>query len=255
MDRLTGPKAIMAAIGAGAWLSVRAGKGMAQRLLAGDRLAARQLGQALPVHLWRPLRTLLPLAVLAGSIAGIGAARLLDIYRAQIPVQQMLAETMLRDVVPLLVGLFAAGSVSVTLAARLGAMALNREIDALDVLGRDPAAHALGPAMLSVLLSVPVHTTFAGLAAIIGCGWPLRTMAQIRWAEWSGYAFSADAAQAALTGMAKVLLYALIAFAVGSAIGARPVRSSADIGRRAITAFTAGLLSIFTAAALWTALA
>jgi hypothetical protein len=32
------------------------------------------------------------------------------------------------------------------------------------------------------------------------------------------------------------------------------VRSPADIGRRATTAFTAGLLGIFVAAAAWTAL-
>ena len=51
-----------------------------------------------------------------------------------------------------------------------------------------------------------------------------------------------------------LLVYALIAFGVGGAVGAKPVRSPADIGRRATTAFTAGLLGIFTAAAIWTAL-
>jgi ABC-type transporter Mla maintaining outer membrane lipid asymmetry permease subunit MlaE len=250
-----GPIKPVAASGAGLWLTARAASGLARRLWRGEPLAQRQLADSLPVHVWRPLRTLLPLAALAGIIAGIGAARLLALYNAQIPVLTALAILLLRDVVPLLVGLFACGSVSVALAARLGAMSLAREIDALEALGRDPAAHALGPALGAVLLSAPIHMSLAGLAAIAGCGLPLGLIANVGWALWAGFALSHDAAQAALTGMGKLLLYALIAFIVGSAVGAKPVRAPADIGRRAITAFTAGLLGIFTAAAIWTALA
>ncbi|WP_145199233.1 ABC transporter permease [Sphingobium sp. B2] len=255
MGTLRGSRKIVAAVGAGLWLIGRAARGMARRLVAGDRLAQRQLADSLPLHVWRPLRTLLPLATLAGMIAGIGAARLLALYNAQIPVQSALAETLLRDIVPLLVGLFASGSVSVALSSRLGAMSLNREIDALEALGRDPVGHALGPALVAVLLSVPIHMMLAGLAALVGCALPLRLIANIGWAQWAGFAFSHEAAGAMLTGMAKVLVYALIAFGVGGAVGARPVRSPADIGRRATTAFTAGLLGIFAAAVLWTALA
>lgn len=260
MDAVTGhPARIItkpvAAIGAGLWLTTRAGLGLSQRLWRGEALAQRQLADALPVHVWRPLRTLLPLAMLAGMIAGIGAARLLTLYNAQLPVLGALAQLLARDIVPLLVGLFACGSVSVALAARLGAMGLSREIDALEALGRDPAAHALGPALGAVLLSAPIHGGLGGIAAVFGCGLPLGLIANVGWPLWTGFAFSHDAAQAMLTGIGKIVLYALIAFAVGSAVGAKPARSPADIGRRAITAFTAGLLGIFTAAALWTALA
>jgi ABC-type transporter Mla maintaining outer membrane lipid asymmetry permease subunit MlaE len=242
-------------LGVALWLIVRSARGIVLRMVAGDRLAQRQIATALPLYIWRPLRTLLPLAGLAGFIAGTGAARLLGLYNAQIPVQDALADTLLRDVVPLVVGLFASGSISVELSSRLGAMSLNREIDALEALGHDPVDHALGPSMVAVLLSAPLHMMLAGIAALIACGIPLHVTANIGWHEWSAFAFSHDAARAMLTGMAKVLIYALIAFGVGSAIGARPTRSPADIGRRATTAFTAGLLGIFTAAALWTALA
>lgn len=254
MDTLRGAAKLLAAIGAAVWLTVRAGVGMGRRIVAGDALARRQMAAGLSLHIWRPLHTLLPLAALAGAIAGIGAGRLLTIYNAQIPVLGALAETLLRDIVPLLVGLFACGSVSVALSSRLGAMALNREIEALETLGRDPVAYALGPTLAAVLLSAPIHMLLAGIAAVIGCGAPLTLIANVGWPLWSGFAFSHDAARAMLVGMAKLLLYALIAFGVGSAVGAKPLRSPADIGRRATTAFTAGLLGIFSAAALWTAL-
>lgn len=254
VDAMNPARRLLTGLGAGAWLVVRALRGMTRRIVAGDLLAERQLGAALPLYIWGPLTTLLPLAALAGVIAGIGASRLLGVYNAEIPVLTMLTETLLRDVVPLLVGLFASGSVSVELSSRLGAMSLNREIDALEALGRDPVDHALGPSVIAVLLSTPVHMLLAGLSALAACGLPLRMSANIAWRAWAGFALSHAAASAMLTGMAKVLLYTLIAFAVGSAIGAKPVRSPADIGRRATTAFTAGLLGIFTAAALWTAL-
>lgn len=254
MDRLSGPGKAIGGLGAGVWLTARAARGIGRRIAIGDALAERQMANALPLHVWRPLRTLLPLAALAGLIAGIGAARLLGLYNAQIPVQTMLAETLLRDVTPLLVGLFASGSISVELSSRLGAMALNREIDALEALGRDAVDHALGPSLVAVLISAPIHMLLAGIVALVAAAVPLRLSANIAWLQWAGFAFSKGAAGAMLIGMGKVLLYALIAFAVGSAVGAKPVRSPADIGRRATTAFTAGLLGIFTAAALWTAL-
>lgn len=254
MDTVTPGRRMLAGLGSAVWLVVQAVRGMARRMLAGDRLARRQLADALILHAWRPLRTLLPLAALAGIIAGIGAARLLALYSAEIPVQTMLADLLMRDVTPLLVGLFASGSVSVELAARLGAMSLNHEIDALEALGRDPVDHALGPFVAAVILSAPIHMLLSGMVAVVACGIPLHVDANIAWRAWLGFGLSHEAARAMLTGMAKVLLFALIAFGVGSAVGARPVRSPADIGRRATTAFTAGLLGIFAAAALWTAL-
>ena len=66
MGTLRGSRKIVAAIGAGLWLIGRAARGMARRLVAGDRLAQQQLADSLPLHVWRPLRTLLPLAALAG---------------------------------------------------------------------------------------------------------------------------------------------------------------------------------------------
>ncbi|MET0372059.1 MAG: ABC transporter permease [Sphingobium sp.] len=254
MDQLSGTARALGGLGSGAWLTARAARGIWRRIAMGDRLADRQMAASLPLYVWRPLRTLLPLACLAGLIAGIAAARLLGLYNAQIPIQTMLAQTLLRDVTPLLVGLFASGSISVELSSRLGAMSLNREIDALEALGRDAVDHALGPSFVAVLISAPIHMLLAGLATLVAAAVPLRLSANIAWIEWAAFAFSKGSAEAMLTGMGKVLLYALIAFAVGSAVGAKPVRSPADIGRRATTAFTAGLLGIFTAAALWTAL-
>jgi len=51
-----------------------------------------------------------------------------------------------------------------------------------------------------------------------------------------------------------VIVFAVIAFGVGAAVGAAPVRVPTAIGRHAGRAFVIGLLAIFFAAALWTIL-
>ena len=243
------------AIGTGAWLIGRAGRGVWRSAWAGDPLAQRNLATALAIFLWRPLMTLLPLAALAGIIAGIAAARLLDLYRAELLVMDGLVRALLRDVFPLVVGTFASGSVSVALSARLGAMSLNREVDALETMGLDPVTLILSPSLAAILVAAPAHMFGAGAAALFTCGFLLHVSAQIGWHDYGLIALSSGAASALLTGMMKAIVFALIAFAVGATVGARPARTPADIGRRATRAFTSGLLGIFAAAALWTALA
>jgi ABC-type transporter Mla maintaining outer membrane lipid asymmetry permease subunit MlaE len=228
---------------------------MATRLFAGDPLAARALAEALRQFVWAPLPTLLALSALIGVIAGILVARLLAVYNAETVVVGVLDVTLLRQVLPLIVGIFASGSVAVELTARLGAMSLANEIDALESLGHDPVAHVLGPPLVAIIAAAPLHMTLAGAAALLGAGLPLALGANLGWHALFGLALTRPVAAALLGGIAKTVVFAWLAFAVGSAIGARPVRRPAEIGRRTRRAFTAGLLATFAAAALWVALA
>lgn len=245
----------LGAVGLGAWFIGRAGKGIWRGLIDDDPLAQHRIASAIGLFLWRPLLTLVPLAALTGIIAGIGTARLLGLYQAELPIVGGLVQALLRDIEPIIVGVFASGSVSVELASRLGGMSLNREIDALEVMGHDPAIHILSPSLAAVVAAAPVHMICAACAALATAGLALEGIANLSFGEFARLALTDDAARSLLTGVMKALLFSLIAFAVGAVVGSRPLRSPADIGRRATTAFTAGLLGIFTAAALWASLA
>lgn len=253
---MLGPVAApLRSIGAGSWLVWNALHAMVLRLIGRDPLAEHALGLAFGEFLWSPLPRLMALAGLVGLIAGVSAAKLLSVYDAELMVVAALVEAMLRQILPLVIGIFAAGSVSVELATRLGAMSLAHEIDALEIMGHDPVGHALAPPSTAVLVATPVHMVAAALAAMLGAGLPLHLMANLPWRELLHQSFSPAAATALLVGLAKTVLFALIALAVGGAIGSKPVQAPGEIGRRAGSAFTIGLLGIFAAAALWTALA
>jgi ABC-type transporter Mla maintaining outer membrane lipid asymmetry permease subunit MlaE len=181
-------------IGTGTWLIGRAGRGIWRSTWEGDPLVERSLAQALALFVWRPLFTLIPLAALVGLITGIAAARILGLYRAELVVMGGLVETLLRDVQPLVVGLFVSGSVSVELSSRLGAMSLNREIDALEMLGHDPARHVLGPSLAAVLTAAPVHMLSAAAAGLLACAIPLQVSANVAWPDFARIALSDAAA-------------------------------------------------------------
>ena len=247
----SGPRAV----GAGSWLIWRALRGFWRQSLVGDPLSEASLAEALGRFLWGPLPTLMALAALTGVIAGISVASVLEVYDAELLIIGALYDVLLRQILPLVVGIFASGSVSVELASRLGAMSLAREIDALEAMGHDPVPRVLGGPVVAVLAASPVHMLLAALAAFAGAALPLHLSANVAYQGLAHLAVSNAAAQALLTGMAKALLFAALAFGVGAVVGSRPVRIPADIGRRAGRAFTTGLLLIFVAAALWTGLA
>lgn len=237
------------------WLTGQAARGMATRLLAGDPLANRALAESLRQFVWTPLPTLLALSAMVGLITGILVARVLAVYNAETLVVGALDATLLRQVLPLIVGIFASGSVAVELTARLGAMSLANEIDALESLGHDPVAHVLGPPLVAIIAAAPLHMALAAIAALLGAGLPLSLGANLTWHALARLALAKPVAAALLAGIAKAVVFAWLAFAVGATIGAAPVRRPAEIGRRTRRAFTAGLLTTFVAAALWVALA
>ena len=241
--------------GTGAWMVTRAVRGTWRRWNAGDPLLAAALARDLARFLWSPLPTLVALAVLTGAIAGISAARILSLYHAELLVLRALVDALLRQVLPLVIGVFAASGVAVTVATRLAAMSLQREIDALETMGHDPVPFALGTPVVAVAAAVPVHVAMAGIAAILGAGVPLAAGANVPWRMIASIATAQPAVAALATGMAKVALFASLALMVGAATGARRVATPGDLSAIGTRAFTRGLLAVFVAAALWTALA
>ena len=249
------PPGVLRGIGAASWLIARAATGIAEDATGGNALSRTRFEAALATYVWRPLPLLVALALLTGVIAGTAAVRLLSLYHAELAIEPTLVRTLCRDVLPILFGLFVSGRVSVDLAARLAATAVARETEALEVLGHDPARYLLSPAFAAVVAAVPIHLLAAAVATIATTGLMLAQAAQTPWATFLRLTLDQGTAQALGVGMAKGLLFALIAFGTGAAVGARGARGPADIGARATSAFTIGLLAIFAAATVWTVLA
>lgn len=82
----------------------------------------------------------------------------------------IVAASTITEVTPLFAGFMLSGVVGTRIAAELGAMRVSEQVDALEVMGRNPVAYLVVPRVVGAVLAAPVLTTFA-LAAALLAGW------------------------------------------------------------------------------------
>lgn len=85
---------------------------------------------------------------------------------SQVVVGIALSET--REFGALITGILIAGRSGSALAARIGTMQVNQEIDALRVMGINPVRYLVSPALLAMTVMVPTLTFFADLSGLLG---------------------------------------------------------------------------------------
>lgn len=138
----------------------------------GVLLAAGALSVARPGAIRRRLASLAPGAValsLAGSLAvgfvvALQSAAGLGRFEAAHLLPEVAPASMVREVLPLLVGLLLAGRIGAAVSAEMGSYSLSGQIAALRLLGRSPEPFLASPLLWAVGLVVPLATA-AGLAA------------------------------------------------------------------------------------------
>ncbi len=114
------------------------------------------------------------LPIVAGSGLCVGLAlwfqtrRLLAAQGAEAALPSFLAVAVAVELGPLLAGMLVAGRVGAGLAAELGVMNLNEEIDARIVLGADPIVGLVAPRTLACVLALPLLTVLVDAFALLG---------------------------------------------------------------------------------------
>ena len=112
-------------------------------------------------------------SILAGTIGvmlAIQGIHTLKLFGAESRVTIGIALSVTREFAPLITGILVAGRSGSALAARLGTMNINQEIDALRVMGINPVRFLVSPALLAMLVMVPLLTFWAVLVGLFGAG-------------------------------------------------------------------------------------
>lgn len=110
------------------------------------------------------------LAMTVGVMLGIQFIAALSEFGAQSQVVVASTKSITREFGALITGIVVAGRSGSALAARLGSMVVSQEVDALAVIGVDPVRYLVAPALVAMLLMLPVLTLFADAVAILGAG-------------------------------------------------------------------------------------
>ena len=103
-----------------------------------------------------------------GAVVGLIGANLLRQFGAQVFSVELIGVAVLREFNVLITALLLAGRSASSFAAEIGAMKMNQEIDAMQVLGVDPFDALVFPRFVALLITIPLLTFMATLAGLGG---------------------------------------------------------------------------------------
>jgi phospholipid/cholesterol/gamma-HCH transport system permease protein len=115
-----------------------------------------------------PIVTVLSMTI--GIMLAIQGIHTLRLFGAESRVTVGIALSITREFAPLITGILVAGRSGSALAARLGTMNINQEIDALRVMGINPVRFLVAPSLVAMMVMVPLLTFWADLVGLLGAG-------------------------------------------------------------------------------------
>lgn len=115
-----------------------------------------------------PIVTVLSLTI--GVMLAIQGIYTLSLFGAESRVTIGIALSVTREFSPLITGILVAGRSGSALAARLGTMSINQEIDALRVMGINPVRFLVAPPLVAMMVMLPALSFWSDLVALFGAG-------------------------------------------------------------------------------------
>ena len=193
------------------------------------------------------------LLIVVGAGLSVGLAtwfqthRLLAVHGAEAALPSFLAAAVVLELGPLLAGVLTAARVGAGLAAEMGVMALNEEIDARVVLGADPIVGLVAPRVIACVLAAPLLTVLVDSTALLGAlsaeavGGKLSP--EMFWRQSLVFLRLPDVVSATL----KTTVFGLVVGLVGCWVGLESERSAESVGRAATRGVVWSTLAVFAA--------
>ena len=183
-------------------------------------------------------------ALLVGVVTAFQAADQLRQFGAGIFIANLVGLGVLREMGPLITAILVAGRSGSAMAAELGTMAVEEEIDALRVMGIDPIPYLVVPKAYATIVAVPALTVLANFFGILG-GYLIAVL----YLDLAPDAFISQFVGAidvwdVLTGVIKSVLFAVVIVVVGCHFGLRLRGGAEDVGRAATNAVVTSLFLI-----------
>ena len=225
-------------------------------------------GAGLRVKRWRPtsitrhvydagLAAIPIVALIAFLIAVILAymgAQQLRKFGADIFVVDLVTVGVLRELGVLLTAIIVAGRSGSAIAAEMGAMCLNEEVDALRAIGVDPIEMLVVPRVMGLVIALPLLTVIADAIGLAGGGLLCRVLLDMPLTQYLNRANEAIAATTFWVGIVKAPVFAVLIALSGTWCGLRVRGSSRDLGRLTTVAVVQAIFLVILADALFAVL-
>lgn len=179
----------------------------------------------------RALPIVTMLSVTMGIMFAIQGIYTLRVFGAEEQVTIGLGISIVREFGPLLTGIMVAGRTGSSLAARIGTMRISQEVDALEVMGINPVRFLVAPALIAMIVMVPLLTLWADLMMLIGAGWYVSVDLGMSFAAYADRIVEVVEINDLLHGLAKAVLFSILITLVGVINGASVEGGAEGVGR------------------------
>ncbi len=242
------------AIGTALLLLADTGAVLARMLARSDRFERRQIVDAIGRATVLPLPLTGALAAVLGVIFALAVGYAFAIVQLEEVLLGVLRQSLVRQAVPLLVGLIVLGQAGLGLAARLAGLQADGEGDTLRSLGIAPTHWVLPGALLEFIVMAAVQFAFATAVSQLAAALVLLADYGIPPGHYAD-ALANSAARADIwSGLARSEAAALLAWLVAATAGVNALPGP-ERGTPAVrTTFLLTLLGILVIAALFTSL-
>lgn len=179
-----------------------------------------------------------------GAVVAFLGADLLTQFGAQVFAVELIGVAVLREFAVVITAVLLAGRSASAFAAELGAMRMNQEVDAMQVMGVEPFEALVIPRLMALLLTTPLLVFAADLAGLAGGG--LVTW----WKLDLGPAFFLQRIQENVgvkhfwVGISKAPVFAMTVAAIGCRQGLAVEGDVESLGRRVTSAVVQAIFAI-----------
>lgn len=189
----------------------------------------------------------LPIVALIGFLIGListfQAAPSFKEFGMQIYMVNLVGLGLVREMGPLLTTVLLAGRTASAFAAEIGAMKINREIDALTTMGLNPVRFLVVPRILAAMIITPILEVFFIIFGLLGCLVVMKTMGYTV-DSFVNQLYQAITPKDYLGGLLKVFVFGLVIAAVGCLHGIKTHFGAHAVGRSTTQAVVSSLIML-----------
>lgn len=171
------------------------------------------------------------LAATIGLMLAIQGIYTLRTFGAESRVTLGIALSTVREFSPLITGILVAGRSGSALAARLGTMRINQEIDSLTVMGISPVRFLVVPPLVAMMVLMPLLTLWADLVSLFAAGLYVSAELGTSLGAYAEEVRSLLKLNDLMHGLAKSAIFAVLVTIVGVVNGASVSGGAEGVGR------------------------
>jgi len=170
-------------------------------------------------------------AMFTGMILALQVGLEMRRYNQEVYIGSAVMVTLLREMGPFMTGIVLTACVGSSMAAQIGAMTVNEEIAALEIMSINPIRFLMAPRMGAMVLMTPVLSFYTCVVGVIGGGVVGKTQLNVDWGQYIKLAMDFADLRDLYVGLFKALIFGIIVTAVSCYEGFTTKQGAVGVGK------------------------